>query len=178
MFLQAKYEHALKHDTSINIVTPSWVTDCIKNTKRLSETLYRPAKGMATYSSSSRTAGADDKSTAVAKATSDEPSDNESSSKVTEKMSSMLSRPLSPSSITSTKAEVSSATVTEEVRSTKVAETPTSEGKRGMQDVREDFSAPSTGGKLSKESVGGKSDTPTREEKDKMFSEFEGDYCS
>ena len=40
--LQAKYEAALGHSDSLKIVTPDWVTDCVKNNSRQEEKIYHP----------------------------------------------------------------------------------------------------------------------------------------
>ena len=160
-YSQAKYEYAMKHAPSVNIVTPSWVTDCIKNRKRLDEKLYRPGNESSHIT-------ADDKSPLSSKPVTDSKSSDTKSS-TTSKYSTSLPKPLSPSSVTSTKAEISPAIVTEEVRSIKVAETPTIDGRK-IQDIQEFSSVQEIQERAIKKNVG-----QSAEEKTEICDEFEGE---
>ena len=103
--LQAKYECALKHQDTIKIVTPSWVTDCIKNKEKLDEAEYLPSEEDDNKTDSILTPDSNGKTTSVSMAVSSShnvllavtaSSPTVSSPKATTTLPSALMSPVSP----------------------------------------------------------------------------------
>ena len=95
-----------------------------------------------------------------------------------EKLPTTLVSPVSPNGVTSTKAEVSSATVTEEERTVKIGESPSNEDRKEMDDVEENRSPPDPLGKGIELSGEEKSDAMIVDQRNEMASEGNSHTCS